>query len=159
MRSRKPMPRAPAPPGTIVPVQAAIKQADHLLIFYPLWHGHFPAFFHACLEQTFRPGFAVAGRGGGMPLPLLAGKSARVVVTMGMPVFFYRCYYGAHCLKSLTRNILHFSGIKPVKTTLIGGLGAGAALPNFAKDFRGRSSAKRCAYWLDKLHALGRAGR
>ena len=55
-----------------------------------------------------------------MPAKLLKGRSARIVVTMGMPAFFYRIYYRSHSVKSLKRNILEFVGVSPVRTTLIG---------------------------------------
>lgn len=35
--------------------------------------------------------------------PLLTGKTARIVVTMGMPVFFYRWYFSAHGLTCASR--------------------------------------------------------
>jgi putative NADPH-quinone reductase len=44
---------------------------------------------------------------------LLKGKSARIVVTMGMPTLFYRWYFRVHSLKNLERNILAFCGIRP----------------------------------------------
>ncbi|HSF48541.1 MAG TPA: NAD(P)H-dependent oxidoreductase, partial [Burkholderiales bacterium] len=76
---------------------------------------------------------------------LLAGKSARVVVTMGMPAFVYRWYFGAHSLKSLERNILGFCGIGPIKESLIGMIEA----PNSARRQK----------WLAKMRQLGRDGR
>ena len=86
--------------------------------------GSMPALLKAFLEQVLRPGFAFgAAERRGMPKKLLAGKSARIVVTMGMPAFFYRLYYRAHSLKSLERNILGFVGIKPVRVTLLGNVG------------------------------------
>lgn len=45
---------------------------------------------------------------------------ARGVVTMGMPGWIYRWFFGAHSLKSLERNILSFVGIKPVRETIFG---------------------------------------
>lgn len=110
--------------GTPVPAireaQEAIRRADHILFFYPLWLGDVPALLKAFLEQVARPGFALAE--GTMPRPLLKGRSARLVVTMGMPAFFYRFYYGAHSVKSFERNILRLAGIAPVAHTLIGGV-------------------------------------
>ena len=147
-----------AAPESVRAAQDAIRWADHLLITYPLWQGHFPAVFHAFLEQTFRPGFAVESRHGLMPRKLFTGKSARIVVTMGMPGLFYRWYYGAHSLKSLERNILRFSGIAPVKATLIGRLGAGAS-GSFERDFPMLIGATARQRWLDKLHLLGCQGR
>lgn len=146
-----------ATPEAILPAQDAIRWADHLVIFYPLWHGHPPAVFHAFLEQTFRPGFAIANpeESGGMPNKLLTGKTARVVVTMGMPALFYRYYFGAHSLKSLARSILGFSGIKPVTKTMIGRVGFGGG----ESEFPSQLSAAQRQRWLDKLRALGREGR
>jgi putative NADPH-quinone reductase len=102
--------------------QQAIAAADHLVIIHPLWLGSMPALLKGFLEQVFRPGFAFGkpvkpGRPGAK---LLKGKSARVVVTMGMPGFAYRWFYGAHAVKSLERNILAFTGFRPIHRTLIG---------------------------------------
>jgi len=60
-------------------------------------------------EQVARPGFAFGtAKGKGLPPKLLKGRSARVIVTMGMPALFYRWYYRAHSVKNLERNILAF---------------------------------------------------
>ena len=56
-------------------------------------------------EQGARPDFAITRVAeGSMPKKLLAGRSARVVVTMGMPAFVYRWYFGAHSLRALERG-------------------------------------------------------
>ena len=146
-----------ATPEGILSAQDAIRWADHVLIVFPLWHGHFPAYLHAFLEQMFRPGFSVRIGAEGKPEKLLAGKTARIVVTMGMPAFFYRWYYRAHSLKSLEHNILRFSGIGPVKTTLIGNLGFGAGANGTV--FPPPISTAQRERWLEKLCALGREGR
>jgi putative NADPH-quinone reductase len=150
-------------PEDIATAQDAIRWADHLLIVYPLWHGHFPALFHAFLEQVFRPGFAVQSGHGAMPKRLLTKKTARIVITMGMPPFFYRWYYGAHSLKSLERNILRFSGIGPISVTLIGGLGAGAVagqtLQSFERAYPFLKGSKARERWLAKMRTLGHDGR
>ena len=68
-----------------------------------------------------RPGFAIdEGRGGGKRL---RGRSAHVVVTMGMPAFWYRLFFFAHGVRGMVRSILRFTGIGPVRTTLIGKVG------------------------------------
>ena len=110
------------PPEIITRCQQAIRQADHLVIIHPLWLGSMPALLKAFIEQVFRPGFAFGKPDKpGRPGPkLLKGKSARVIVTMGMPGFAYRWFYGAHAVKSLERNVLAFTGFKPIHRTLIG---------------------------------------
>jgi putative NADPH-quinone reductase len=146
-----------ATPQDIIVAQDAIRWADHLVLFYPLWHGHMPALFHGFLEQTFRPGFAIAIGKGGMPKKLFTSKTARIVVTMGSPALFYRWWLGAHSLKSLKRNILGFAGIGPIASTLIGGLGFAAGQPEGAfPTLLGQAQRERK---LAKLHALGRDGR
>lgn len=128
------------PVAAIRDSQEAIRWADHILFFYPLWLGDVPALLKAFLEQVARPGFALEQ--GKMPRPLLKGRSARLVVTMGMPAFFYRFYYGAHSVKSFERNILKLAGIKPVEHTLIGGV-------------EGEGEARE--QWLDTMLNLGMA--
>ena len=112
---------AARPPGIIASQQQHIRWADHVVIVYPLWLGSMPALLKAYLEQVMRPGFAFAyGNGKGLPMKLLSGKSARIVVTMGMPSLFYKLYYRSHSVRSLARNILGFVGFKPVRVSLIG---------------------------------------
>ncbi len=109
-----------APSPAIVEAQEALRWADHWVIVYPLWLGDAPALFKGFIEQTFRPGFALRYREGKLPEGLLKGKSARVIVTMGMPAFVYRYYFFAHGLRNLKRNILKYAGVTPVRDTLIG---------------------------------------
>jgi putative NADPH-quinone reductase len=131
-----------APPPAIAAAQEALAWADHYAIFYPLWLGDVPALLKGFLEQALRPGFAIDPQGAGPNSGLLHGKSARLVVTMGMPAIFYRFYFGAHSVKSFERNILKLVGIKPVRHTLIGGV---------------EGSAEDREKALDDLFALGRA--
>jgi len=133
-------------PPALAPVQSAIAAADHLVFFYPLWLGTVPALFKAFLEQTIRPGFAFDYQPGGQfPRRRLSGKSARIVVTMGMPALAYRWYFGAHGLKNLKRNVLGFAGIGPIRSTLIGMVEAA-------------SDAKR-GRWFDTMRRLGAGAR
>jgi putative NADPH-quinone reductase len=115
------------PPPTIGAAQDRIRWAEHLVIIYPLWLGAMPALLKGFFEQVFRPGFAIdAGKRTLMP-GKLTGKSARVLVTMGMPAFVYRWYFMAHSLMSLERNILRFVGLKPIRHSIIGSVEASAA--------------------------------
>lgn len=109
-----------ATPKNLEPVQQAIRHADHLVIFYPLWLGTLPAHFKGFLEQVFRPHLMGGKQGLSDWGKLLQGTSARIVVTMGMPGFAYRWFYRAHSLKSLQRNILGFTGVGPINSTVIG---------------------------------------
>ena len=109
------------PSDAIRRCQAMLDWATHVVIVYPLWLGSMPAMLKGFLEQTLRPGFAFSTRQQGRwPVKLQSGKSARLVVTMGMPGWLYRWYYRAHSLRSLKRNILRFVGFRRVHATLIG---------------------------------------
>lgn len=112
-----------SPPPDIAQAQNSIEKAGHLLLIYPLWLGTMPARLKGFLEQVLRPGFAFDYTEGGVPRKRLKGRSARIIVTMGMPAPAYRWFYGAHSLRSLERNIMTFCGIGPVRHTLIGGAG------------------------------------
>ena len=128
-------------PKAVAEAQSAISWASHLVIVYPLWLGTMPALLKGFLEQVFRPGFALSESNERWPKGRLRNKSARVIVTMGMPSLAYRFYYQAHGLKNLERNILKFSGIKPVRSTLFG-------MVEMERNNRHKS-------FLNKVRALG----
>lgn len=132
------------PPAAIRSAQEAIGWAEHIVILYPLWLGDMPALLKAFFEQVLRPGFAFRYREGGLPEKKLKGRTAHIVVTMGMPALFYRTFYGAHSLKSLERNILKFVGITPVRRSIVGNVEGDG-------DIRD--------YWLDAIASCGRKGR
>jgi putative NADPH-quinone reductase len=111
------------PPPIIASEQVAIRWADHLVVIFPLWLGDMPAVLKAFFEQALRPGFAFSYRASGLPIKHLKGRSARIIVTMGMPALVYRWIFGAHGVKNLKRNILRFVGFGPVRSTLIGRVG------------------------------------
>ena len=131
-------------PVTLEDAAEAIRDAEHIVFVFPLWLGTMPALLKAFLEQVMRPGVAFAypeaGKDG-FAATLLKGRSARVVVTMGMPVFFYRFWYLGHGIAGMRRNILNFVGISPVRETLFG-------------TVEGASEARR-EKWRAKMRLLG----
>jgi len=144
LRSKAEWESATVPAG-LREAQTAIGRADHVVLIFPLWLGTMPALVKAFLEQVLRPGFALAGpKDAGGPPRLLRGKSARVIVTMGMPAFWYRLFFFAHGVKGLERNVLSFCGLRPIRETFIGLVEGG--------------DSRRREQWLVKLEALGRAG-
>ena len=79
-----------------------------------------PAALKALIEQVVRPGFAFStSRLGRWPVQFWRGKSARIVITMGMPKLAYWWYYGVGGRRSPQRVILATSGFKRIRTTLI----------------------------------------
>jgi putative NADPH-quinone reductase len=124
----------------IAEAQEAIRWADHVVLLYPMWLGDVPGLLKAFLEQVARPNFAFRYRDGALPEKLLKGRSARVIVTMGMPAAYYRLVYRAHSLKSLERNILRFTGFGPVRHSIVGSVGG---------------SGRHRALWLARMRRLG----
>jgi putative NADPH-quinone reductase len=131
-------------PASLEPAADALRWAQHWAFFFPLWHGTMPALTKGFLEHVFRPGFAMDYSQGGWPKRLLAGRSARIVVTMGMPPLMYRLYFGAFGVRSFERSMLGFAGIRPVRESFYG-LTFG--------------DAERRAGWLEDMRRLGRRGQ
>lgn len=137
------------PPASICQAQNILRNADHWVFFYPLWMGSMPALLKAFLEQVFRPEFTSDSRVTGAEMEKagtrpLQGKTARIVVTMGMPALVYRWYFLAHSLKSLERNILKFCGIRSIQESLIGLVEA---------------SPHKRQQWLAKMRRLAQQGK
>lgn len=133
------------PPDGLHDAVQTITTADHLVLIYPLWLGTLPALTKGFLEQVFHQGIAFqTADGSKWPKGRLQGKSARVIVTMGMPALVYRFWFGAHSLKSLERNILGFIGYKPVRDTVFG--------------LVDQVGSNKRASWLAHVKALGRKG-
>jgi putative NADPH-quinone reductase len=128
-------------PPVLIPARDAIVAAEHLVIVFPLWLGTMPALVKAFLEQVMRPGIAFEYRQEGFPRQLLTGRSARLVVTMGMPALVYRWYFHAHGLRGLEQGVLRFAGMKPVRQSLFGMVEA--------------ASPARRRGWLDKMRRYG----
>jgi putative NADPH-quinone reductase len=131
-----------APPA-IHNCQALLNWADHVVIIFPLWLGSMPALLKGFFEQMLRPDFTFGRNASGTMATRLGGKSARIVVTMGMPGVIYRLYFRAHSLKSLKRNVLKFCGLAPVRSSVVGSVEA------ISQARRGR--------WLENMRRLGRA--
>ena len=110
-----------APPEAVAHARASIEGAGHVVFVYPLWLGTMPAKMKAFLEHVGRANFFLeTGAPGEWPAKKMEGKSARVIVTMGMPGFAYRLFFGSHSLKALERGALKLSGFKPVRDTVLG---------------------------------------
>lgn len=124
-------------------LQRDLKWADHLVIGFPLWLGAPPAVLKGLLEQIARGSFiAEVDRRGWRPQ--LAGRSARILVTMGAPSLYYSFVQGGHGVAALRENVLRFGGFAPVRTTYFGAMG----------QMRERERARRLAH----VRGLGARG-
>lgn len=127
----------------IASAQRDVAWADHVVIIFPLWLGTMPAKLKALLEQVLRKDFAFGPKGFGEAR--LKGKSARVVVTMGMPAIIYRLAFAAHGVLGLEQGILKLVGFAPVHHNLLG-------------DVETHDASRR-EHWLRLLEQLGAKGQ
>jgi putative NADPH-quinone reductase len=142
LRSQADFMDGPAP-ESLRQAQESIVWCEHLVLVFPLWLGGAPALVQAFLEQTMRPGFAYRYREKGLPEKLMKGRSARLVVTMGMPTLAYRFWYMEHGVKRITQGVLGFVGLSPVRSTYFGMVE--------------QASQPKRAGWLERMRTLGRA--
>jgi putative NADPH-quinone reductase len=139
LRTARDFAQAPRDPD-ILAAREALLWARHLVFVYPLWLGGPPALLKAFMECVACGDFLIGSGGGSMPKGKLAGRSARMVVTMGMPAFVYRIWFRAHGTRAFGKGILRMAGISPVRTSYIGNVG---------------NVAERCRRWVGRMHALG----
>lgn len=116
--------------------QKKILWASHLVIVYPTWWGGMPALLKGLFDRSFLPGFAFRYHEKD-PFwdKLLKGRSAHLITTMDAPGLWYRLVYRSAGTNMLRNVILKFSGISPVKSTVIGRVkskGRTALLKNIA---------------------------
>ncbi len=123
-------------------MQQHITAADHLVLVYPNWWSTYPALLKGFIDRVFLPGFAFTYREDS-PLwdKLLKEKSARLIVTMDTPNWYYFFINKSPGHNSMKKGILQFSGINPVKITA------------FA-PIKSSTEAKR-KKWLNVVEALG----
>lgn len=126
--------------------QESVRWSDHMLITTPVWWGAVPAKLKGVFDRTFLPGFAFKYQKGKlMPDKLLTGKTARIVMTMDTPPWYYRLSQGAPALKQLKIATLEFCGFSRVRNNMLG--------PVIS------SNETRRAQWLEMLARLGTKGQ
>lgn len=117
--------------------------AEHLVFVYPTWWGGLPALLKGFIDRVFLPGFAFRYR---QDSPwwdrLLAGRSARLLVTMDTPPWYYRWVYRMPGHHQMKRTVLEFCGIRPVR---IDGFG----------PVRGSTPGRR-AQWIEAARRAAR---
>ena len=102
-------------------IQEDIKWADHVVIVYPNWWNTMPALLKGMFDRMYLPGFAFNfDKETKKLIPLMKGKSARVVVVAGTnSPFKTRLLYGDYT-NEIKDGILKFAGFSPVKISAFG---------------------------------------
>ena len=105
----------------LIESQELIQWANHLVFVYPTWWGTMPALLKGFIDRVFLPGFGFQYRDDSVWWDkLLKGKSARLIVTMDTPPWYFRLFYGRPGHNAMKKSILKFCGVKPVKISSIG---------------------------------------
>jgi putative NADPH-quinone reductase len=130
----------------LVAAREAISSADHLVFVYPVWWGGPPALLKGFFDRLFLPGFAFKFQS---PKALrwdrlLARRSARLLVTMDTPPWYYRLVYRMPGHNQVRRTILGFCGVRPVSISEFGPVKT--------------SSHEIRAKWLGNVRKLGFQG-
>ncbi|MEH6450937.1 MAG: NAD(P)H-dependent oxidoreductase [Oleispira sp.] len=122
--------------------QTSLEWCEHLVIFTPIWWGSLPAKLKGLIDRTFLPGFAFQYEEGKLiPKKLLKGRTARIVMTMDTPPWYYLLIQGAPAIKQLKTTTLEFVGFNSVKTKMMG--------PIISSTEESRSK------WIDDVAKLG----
>lgn len=124
-------------------IQKDILRADHLVFVYPNWWATFPALLKGFIDRVFLPNFAFKYHEKG-PFwdKLLKGKTARLIVTMDTPKWYYWLINRNAGHNAMKIGVLEFCGIKPVKISVFA--------PVKSSDDLKRKK------WLDEVEILGK---
>lgn len=130
--------------------QDDILWAQHITLAFPVWWGSVPALLKGFLDRVLLPGFAFRYEAGKKyPRPLLAGRTAHLIVTMDTPPWYFRWIYKAPAVHQMEKTTLAFCGVRPVGTLTLGAV-------------RDAGPARR-AQWLEQAgalaHRVGGTGR
>ena len=123
-------------------IQQDIMDAQHIVFVYPNWWGTYPALLKGFIDRVFLPGFAFK-YSDDSPFcdKLLKGKTARLIVTMDAPKWYYFLIYKSPGHNSMKTAILGFCGISSVKITSFSGIRS--------------STPEKRKHWLDEIEELG----
>jgi NAD(P)H dehydrogenase (quinone) len=122
--------------------KALILWSQHIAWFYPSWWGNAPALLKGFIDRVFLPGFAFKYRKDSpMSDKLLAGRTARIFMTMDAPYFWNWLMYGNSNIRWIKNATLEFCGFKVKKTITFGQV-------RFAK-------AEKIQQWLEKVSSIG----
>lgn len=94
----------------------AIRDAQHIVVVTPVWWGSVPALLKGFFDRALLPGEDFKYTDKGLPVGLLKGRSARLIITCDTPRFLFPLMPYTK-IDSVTKGTLKFCGFKPVKVT------------------------------------------
>ena len=130
----------------LLKMQQDITAADHLVFVYPNWWATMPALLKGFIDRVFVPGFAFKyHEKDSFWDKLLKGKTARLIVTMDTPKWYYWFVNKSAGHNAMKIGVLEFCGVKPVKITV-------------CSPVKSSDETKR-KKWLAETETLGREAR
>lgn len=106
----------------LLKAQETITWSNHLCMIAPTWWTGVPALMKGFIDRTFSSGWAFEYQSKGFPKGLLAGRSARMIHTIGAPKLYNYWFQGKPQVRMVRDGVLKFCGFKPVKVTPFGGI-------------------------------------
>ena len=105
----------------LIEAQSKIKNAEHIILFTPIWWSTYPALLKGFFDKVLQPNFAFKyQKGKAMPEKLLTGRTAEIVLLSDAPSWIRKYLMQDPAAKILKRDILGFCGIKVKKVRRIG---------------------------------------
>lgn len=90
--------------------QDMIMDAKNLIFIYPVWWQNMPAILKGFCDRVFTSRYAFRYEGK-IPIGLLKGRKAAVIISTGAPRIITFFYTGDRAIKVLTKDLLQFCGI------------------------------------------------
>lgn len=119
-----------------------IKDADHLILIFPIWWSIMPALMKGFIDKVVFPGsFYEMSENSYKMSPLLPNLKVTVITTMNTPSLFYRLSFGNAIYNALVKGTFKMTGIKNVKWVSL----------NEVKT----SSDEKRKQWLEKAAEIG----
>ncbi|MFP8961409.1 NAD(P)H-dependent oxidoreductase [Streptomyces nanhaiensis] len=130
----------------LVRARDAVRWCGHLVIVTPCWWWSVPALLKGFIDRVFLPGVGVEYLEGFPYIrKLLKGRSARVVYTQNSPQLLAVLAREDLFWRNMRRAFLRHCGFRPVRRTVLPGIGA--------------STPRQRARWLAEVRRLGVRGR
>lgn len=121
-----------------------LKNADHIVWFFPMWWYGIPALLKGFIDRSFLPGVTFKyQKGSPFPNKLLKGKTSRMVITSDTVSWYHSLVMKKPVINQMRKGVLEFCGVKPVKTTYLAPVKS--------------SSLEQRKKWLHKVSKLGEA--
>jgi putative NADPH-quinone reductase len=118
-----------------------LRWAQHVVVLFPQWWGTYPAVLKEYLDRVVLSGVTFRNRRGLLPLRMLTGRTARILMTADGPGWWNRMRYRNAAETSLARATFEYCGVRM------------AGVTRFMKVRF--STPERRAGWLVRAAALG----